>query len=210
MQDDVFSYRRSGNGRRDAAVASHDTTALNRTRQDFTGLDSVWLFGYGSLIYKVDFPWLERHPATVYGWSRRFWQGSQDHRGTPTHPGRVLTLVPEEGATCTGIAYRIAPATFAQLDVREKNGYLRFAAKLELGGDRQVDGIVYIAEPGNVAWLGPASDAEIARHIAGAEGPSGSNREYVLKLAEALRALHTADSHVFAVEARLRALSTDA
>lgn len=184
--------------------AGHDTTVANRKRQDFAGVDSVWLFGYGSLIYKVDFPFIERRPASIHGWSRRFWQGSHDHRGTPEHPGRVVTLVPEDGATCAGMAYRIAPATFAQLDHREKNGYLRFAATLDFGGGRSAQGVVYIATPANVAWLGDADDSEIARHIAASAGPSGANREYALRLAQALRELGAEDAHVFAIEAALK------
>lgn len=169
-------------------------------------MDSVWLFGYGSLIHKVDFPFLERRRASVRGWSRRFWQGSHDHRGTPEHPGRVVTLVPDAGATCVGIAYRVAPATFEQLDVREKNGYRRVATPLEFGDGAFVTGMAYVAEAGNPAWLGAASEAEIARHIAGSAGPSGSNAEYVLGLARALRELGADAPHVYAVEAQLRAL----
>ncbi|MGH8146515.1 MAG: gamma-glutamylcyclotransferase [Rhodanobacteraceae bacterium] len=188
----------------DSAVAGHDTTAVNRVRHDFTGVPSVWLFGYGSLIYKVDFPYLERRPAIIRGWSRRFWQGSHDHRGTPEHPGRVVTLVPDDGAVCVGMAYRVAPATFAQLDFREKNGYMRVATTLDFGGGNSTEGLVYIAASDNAAWLGPASDAEIARHIAVSVGPSGANSDYVFSLAEALRELGAVDAHVFAVEAHLR------
>ncbi len=183
--------------------ATHDTTRINRSRQDFAGTESVWLFGYGSLIYKVDFPYLERRPATVHGWVRRFWQGSHDHRGTTEHPGRVVTLVPERGTACAGMAYRVAPATFEHLDFREKNGYLRFATTLEFGDGATAEGLVYIATADNAAWLGPASVDELARHIAGSAGPSGSNSEYVFRLADALRELGAADPHVFAVEARL-------
>ena len=184
--------------------APHDTTRVNRGRQDFTGVESVWLFGYGSLIYKADFPCLERRPATIHGWSRRLWQGSHDHRGTPAHPGRVATLVPEHDAICMGVAYLVTPATFEHLDHREKNGYLRFTMTLHFDGGRVAEGIVYIANPENAAWLGPADDAEIARHVAGAAGPSGRNSDYVRKLAEALRELGADDPHVFGVEARLR------
>ena len=184
--------------------APNDTTHINRGRQDFTGVESVWLFGYGSLIYKADFPCLERRPATIHGWSRRLWQGSHDHRGTPAHPGRVATLVPEHDAICMGVAYLVTPATFEHLDHREKNGYLRFTMTLHFDGDRVAEGIVYIANPENAAWLGPADDAEIARHVAGAAGPSGRNSDYVRKLAEALRELGADDRHVFGVEARLR------
>lgn len=187
-----------------ATPVGHDTTAVNRMRQDFTGVDSVWLFGYGSLIHKVDFPCLERRPATIRGWSRRFWQGSHDHRGTPQAPGRVVTLVPEAGAVCEGMAYRVAPAAFAQLDHREKNGYLRCTVPLEFRDGDSAQGVVYIAGRDNTAWLGPADDAAIAQHVAAAAGSSGSNSEYVLKLAQALRELGADDAHVFAVEAALR------
>lgn len=192
----------------DPAHATHDTTAINRLRHDFRGVESVWLFGYGSLIYKVDFPYLERRPATIRGWSRRLWQGSHDHRGTPDHPGRVATLVPEHDAVCTGMAYRVTPATFEHLDHREKNGYLRFTMTLHFDDEQTAEGIVYIASSDNAAWLGPADDAEIARHVAGAAGPSGCNSDYVRRLAEALRGLGADDPHVFAVDAALRAMQS--
>lgn len=185
---------------------SHDTTAINRTRQDLSGHDSLWLFGYGSLIYKAGFPYVERRPASIEGWSRRFWQGSHDHRGTPQHPGRVATLVPTPGAECVGMAYRVVPATFEQLDVREKNGYLRFTTTLHFRDGGSDEGLVYIATDDNAAWLGPASNEAIARHIAGASGPSGPNDEYLLKLAAALRELEADDPHVFALEAALNGL----
>jgi cation transport regulator ChaC len=191
----------------DSVPASHDTTAINRLRHDFAGVDSVWLFGYGSLIYKVDFPYIERRPAAIHGWSRRLWQGSHDHRGTFEHPGRVATLVPDHAAVCTGVAYRVTPATFEHLDRREKNGYLRFTMALHFADGQSAEGIVYIANAENAAWLGPADDADIAGHVARAAGPSGSNRDYVLKLARALRELGAEDPHVFAVEARVRSLS---
>ncbi|RZA31933.1 MAG: gamma-glutamylcyclotransferase, partial [Lysobacteraceae bacterium] len=84
---------------------SHDTIARNRLMNRFDSHASVWLFGYGSLIWKADFPYIERRPASIGGWSRRFWQGSHDHRGTGSAPGRVVTLVAEDGATCHGMAY---------------------------------------------------------------------------------------------------------
>lgn len=182
---------------------SADTTAHNRERFDFSGVESIWLFGYGSLIYKVDFPFLERQPATIFGWQRRFWQGSHDHRGTPESPGRVVTLVEEAGATCKGMAYRVSPNVFEYLDVREKNGYLRFSTTLTFDDGSHEQGLVYIATETNEAFLGHAPDAEMARQIANAAGPSGANSEYLLRLADSLRQLGAECPHTFALEARL-------
>jgi cation transport protein ChaC len=187
-------------------VMSHDTIQQNKMRQDLSGHESVWLFGYGSLIYKADFPYLERRHARIRGWVRRFWQGSHDHRGTPQSPGRVVTLVPEPDAVCAGMAYRVSPEVFAHLDVREKNGYLRFTTDFAFADGDHADGLVYIAEQDNAAWLGPATAKQIARHIASSHGPSGANREYLLRLAESLRELGEEDPHVFAIERELRAL----
>ncbi|CUS47741.1 MAG: cation transport protein ChaC [Idiomarinaceae bacterium HL-53] len=163
----------------------------------------VWVFGYGSLIYKVDFPYLERRPASIRGWHRRFWQGSHDHRGTPEDPGRVLTLVAEPNAECVGMAYLVMPDVFEHLDHREKNGYLRIETTFSFIDEQKphtANGLVYIATAENAAYLGAATEREIAAHIARSSGPSGANDEYVLKLAQALRDLNTEDTHVFAIE----------
>ncbi len=186
-----------------ASAECADTIATNRRMTHFDGHSQVWLFGYGSLIYKADFPYIERRRASINGWSRRFWQGSHDHRGTPKAPGRVVTLVAEPDATCIGVAYLVSPETFASLDVREKNGYLRLATDLTLDEGQHVNGLVYIATPANAAFLGAASEREIALHIARSHGPSGANRDYLLQLAEALRELAADDPHVFAIEREL-------
>lgn len=183
-----------------------DTIAINRRMRDFDRHAQVWLFGYGSLIYKADFPYLERRRARVGGWTRRFWQGSHDHRGTPEAPGRVVTLIEAPDAVCVGMAYLITPEVFAHLDHREKNGYLRRRVSLRFDDATTTDGLVYIADPANAAYLGPAPEAAIARHIAAASGPSGPNRDYLLQLADALRGLDADDPHVFAIEHELLAL----
>lgn len=185
---------------------STDTTSTNRTLHRFPGQDQVWLFGYGSLIWKADFDFIERRPARIHGWSRRFWQGSHDHRGTAVAPGRVVTLVAEPGAQCSGMAYLITPAVFDHLDLREKNGYLREVVPIEFCAGGASEGLIYIAGPDNEAFLGDAPDPVIARQIARARGPSGLNRDYLLHLADALRAMGEEDPHVFAIERELMAL----
>lgn len=176
-----------------------DTTAANRLRHRFDEQQQVWLFGYGSLIFKADFPYLDRKPASIRDHARRFWQGSHDHRGTPALPGRVVTLAPQAGATCFGMAYLIRPDVFDYLDHREKNGYLRFSTTLTFDDGSHAQGLVYIADPDNAAYLGPAPDADIARQIAAAAGPSGRNRDYLTELAKALTALDKTDPHVQAL-----------
>ena len=180
-----------------------NTVAINQQMHHFDGHDAVWLFGYGSLIYKADFAYIERRPAAIRDWVRRFWQGSHDHRGTPDAPGRVVTLIPQQGAVCAGMAYLIAPDALDHLDVREKNGYLRFVTTLSLDDGREPEGLVYIATEENAAFLGAASERDIAEHIARSTGPSGPNRDYLLQLADALRRMDADDPHVFDIEREL-------
>lgn len=194
------------------AIMTADTIAINQMMDQFDGHHSVWLFGYGSLIYKADFPYLQRRAASIANWTRRFWQGSHDHRGTPEAPGRVVTIIEEAGAICHGMAYLVTPEVFAHLDHREKNGYLRLATTITFddgdGGSDSVVGLVYIATPDNTAFLGEASEQEIARHIARSTGPSGPNSDYLNHLAHALRELGRHDQHVFEIERHLAALNT--
>ena len=164
-------------------------------------LEPVWIFGYGSLIFKQDFPSLDRQPAYIKGWERRFWQGSHDHRGMPDAPGRVVTLISSADAICHGMAYRVEPSVLAHLDYREKNGYRRVTAPLYFAEGNTEPGIVYLATEDNEAYLGPAPLSEIARHIHRSVGPSGSNRDYLMSLAAALRQLSVQDEHVYKLAA---------
>lgn len=169
----------------------------------------LWLFGYGSLIWRPSFPFVERRIAVARDHARRFWQGSTDHRGVPGAPGRVVTLLPSPGARCDGVAYRIADAdvdaVLAGLDVRERGGYVRLDLTVELRDD-VIAALTYVAAPDNPDWLGPAPLADIARQIARSRGPSGPNHEYLLRLAAALREQGADDPHVFDLERELLAL----
>ena len=171
----------------------------------------LWVFGYGSLIWRPDIAFRERRVARVRGWKRRFWQGSHDHRGVAHAPGRVVTLVPDPNASCEGMAYliggAIAESTFAGLDHREKNGYERHDVRLQFRNGETCGGVVYIAPAGNHAYLGPAPEDEMVEQIRRSAGPSGTNMEYLRELAAALRELGIDDPHVFGLE-RL-ALSAD-
>lgn len=161
--------------------------------------NNTWLFGYGSLIWRADFPFLARHPAAINGWARRFWQLSTDHRGTEASPGRVVTLVPDAESTCWGIAYQLdhtrLPQILRDLDYREKNGYKRVNVEIVSSTGITVPGITYFAAPDNPHFA-PATQAEVAQQIRIAHGPSGSNREYLRELDKALRLMAQPDPHV--------------
>jgi cation transport regulator ChaC len=164
-------------------------------------MSSQWIFGYGSLVWRPAFAYLEKAPAYVEGWTRRFWQASPDHRGTEASPGRVVTLVPSEGERCWGMAYRVsalvANATLAALDHREKAGYERVLARLTLADGKTVDEVLfYVAAEGNPNFIGEQDDEAIVSVIRSAHGPSGSNREYLLRLAQALAAMEVEDQHI--------------
>ena len=172
--------------------------------------NGVWVFGYGSLIWRPDIPFSEKRVAWVSGWKRRFWQGSHDHRGVAHAPGRVVTMVPEPGASCGGMAYFVDAeemrGTWDELDYREKNGYRREKVWLEFRNG-EADGAVYVAPVGNRAWLGPAPFPDMAAQILRSAGPSGTNIDYLRRLSGELRRLGIDDPHVFRLERHVEDLA---
>ena len=121
----------------------------------------------------------------------------------------MVTLIPEADARCWGAAYRVQAAhwdaVLLALDLREKGGYRRRQVQLELVPSGQhVEALVYVATERNPNYLGPAPLPEIAEQVLRSAGPSGSNTEYVLRLADALHDMDAEDAHVFALAERLR------
>ena len=171
---------------------------------------SSWSFGYGSLIWRPDFPFVQSRIGYIKGWRRVFWQGSADHRGTPDAPGRVVTIVADERETCIGMAYNIAQERYGEtieiLDYRERGGYQLKFLPVFFENNEKVFASVYIATPDNSEFLGEAAPEKIARQISTSCGPSGPNDEYVIKLARALRKIGANDPHVFEVERWVRSL----
>mmetsp|Transcript_29792 Transcript_29792/g.68910 ORF Transcript_29792/g.68910 Transcript_29792/m.68910 type:complete len:199 (-) Transcript_29792:39-635(-) len=170
----------------------------------------MWIFGYGSLMWKTGFEYEESRVGFIRGWSRRFYQGSTDHRGVPGAPGRVVTLVQQDGQDeqiTWGVAFRIhedkVAEVVAYLDHREKGGYSCCVADFftsESDQEPQLQVSCYMALPANEEWLGPAPARDIASQICKSVGPSGPNTEYLLRLAECIRSLNLQDPHIFEIE----------
>ncbi len=165
--------------------------------------DTTWVFGYGSLIWRQDFPYIDARRACIDGWTRRFWQGSHDHRGVHSDPGRVVTLVEAPGERCHGRAFLVESDVFVHLDDREVNGYERHRIDIQFD-DGQTPGVVYRAAVNNFAFLGDAPLDEMVAQIKRCTGRSGRNVDYVLELARSLRGLEVSDQHVFELEALIR------
>ena len=121
----------------------------------------MWVFGYGSLVWRPAFDHLRSAPARIDGWARRFWQGSTDHRGVPGAPGRVVTLIRQGDAVCWGRVYEVDPAVrdavVARLDHREQGGYDRFTLTADVVAldVPSVEALVYVARPDNPATSAP-------------------------------------------------------
>jgi cation transport protein ChaC len=79
---------------------------LEKVLQEWGGHEDLWVFAYGSLIWKPDFEYVERRPARVHGWHRALKMWSRINRGTPERPGLVLGML--SGGCCRGMVFRIA------------------------------------------------------------------------------------------------------
>ena len=159
-----------------------------------------WIFAYGSLLWRPDFAFEIVHKAFIYGWERRLWHLSTDHRGNSELPGRVATIVPSESGLCGGVAYGIAPKNWYEvikyLDEREKDGYERKMLSVYLQGLGFVEAVTYISLD-DENWLVPEDrDENFVHCLLNAVGESGKNIDYLLTLASTLENLDIQDQHV--------------
>ena len=171
--------------------------------------EDLWVFGYGSLIWRPDFDYLERAPARLIGAHRALCVFSHVHRGTPERPGLVLGL--DLGGACRGIAYRVAAKkradTIAYLRAREQatSVYRETLRAVTLPGepDRRVNALVYMIDRSHVQYAGRLTLAESLHHVRKGHGQSGANRDYVLETVRALEALGYRESDLHLLAERL-------
>ena len=154
----------------------------------------IWIFGYGSLMWRPGFPFVVRRPAHLAGFSRAFCRLSFRHRGTPEAPGMVLGLVP--GGGCQGVAYGVAPAeqqaVLSYLDAREGEGYRRMGVSIEMengSGPESGEALTYLPEPSHATHAPGLPEARMAELIASGVGKSGTARDYLRELLVQLKRL---------------------
>lgn len=154
----------------------------------------LWVFGYGSLMWRPGFAFAERVPARLVGEHRALCVYSFVHRGTPEKPGLVLGL--DRGGACRGIAFRVAEnhraATIAYLREREQvtSVYREVMRSVWLENDarQRVSALTYVVDRGHVQYAGRLSLADQHRHVLQGHGQSGANRDYVTATVKAIEA----------------------
>ncbi|XP_049637670.1 glutathione-specific gamma-glutamylcyclotransferase 1 [Suncus etruscus] len=170
---------------------------------------ALWIFGYGSLVWRPDFAYSDSRVGFVRGYSRRFWQGDTFHRGSDKMPGRVVTLLEDHEGCTWGVAYQVRGE-----QVNEALKYLNVREAV-LGGydtkevtfypqetpEQPLKALAYVATPQNPGYLGPAPEEAIATQILACRGFAGHNLEYLLRLADFMQLCgpQAQDEHLAAI-----------
>jgi cation transport protein ChaC len=171
--------------------------------------EDLWVFAYGSLIWRPGFTFRERVSARLTGAHRALCVLSHVHRGTPERPGLVLGL--DHGGTCRGIAYR-APAaeraaTLAYLRAREQvtKVYREVVRPVMLLGrkERRVPAVCYVVDRGHPQYAGRLDLKEQLHLVRQGHGQSGANRDYVLATVQALESIGLRDRDLHLLAERL-------
>ena len=168
-----------------------------------------WVFGYGSLMWRPGFAYLERRPALLRGWRRRLCVYSHIYRGTAERPGLVLGL--DQGGACRGVAFRVeaalAEATLRYLRDRElvTAVYLERIVPVTLDDGRRASAVTYLADRAHGQYAGPMPRETLLRLVRQGVGRSGANAEYVLNTRDHLRGLGIVDTELEWLAAQLRA-----
>ena len=147
----------------------------------------LWVFGYGSLMWRPGFPYRERRHARLNGYHRALCVFSHVHRGTPQRPGLVLGL--DRGGRCHGVAFRVAAEeaaeTIAYLRAREQvtGVYVerRLPVRLDGGGtvSERVEALAYVVDRRHPQYAGRLPEDELLRLVRQGVGVSGANPDYV-------------------------------
>jgi glutathione-specific gamma-glutamylcyclotransferase len=169
--------------------------------------DECWVFGYGSLMWRPGFDFVERRKARLIGLHRALCVYSHVHRGTPERPGLVLGL--DRGGACTGLAFRVEPAIWADvldyLRAREQVTavYLESLRRVTLDDGRALRALTYIVDRGHRQYAGKLSLADQLHFVRQGHGQSGPNADYVTATARELTHLGLRDPALHWLAARI-------
>jgi len=174
----------------------------------------LWVFGYGSLMWRPGFAFAEKQIATVRGYHRALCVYSHVHRGTPEAPGLVLGL--DQGGSCKGMAFRVPAAaaadTIAYLRQREQVTLvyreLRLPARLADG--RGVTALSYAVDRRHIQYAGRLDRRELERLVRQGQGVSGANPDYVRATHAHLAQLGISDATLDWLVRRLADAAADA
>ncbi|HXK54517.1 MAG TPA: gamma-glutamylcyclotransferase [Hyphomicrobiales bacterium] len=169
----------------------------------------LWVFGYGSLMWRPDFPHIGQVQATLYGAHRALCVYSHVHRGTPQRPGLVLGL--DHGGACRGVCFRVAGAqaegVIAYLREREQTtlAYREVRRVVRLGDGGLVRALCYVVDRRHPQYSGALDLDTQARLVLQGEGRSGANIDYVLNTVRHLEEMGIADHRLGALANRIGA-----
>jgi cation transport protein ChaC len=171
--------------------------------------EDFWVFGYGSLMWRPGFDFVEQRPARLNGAHRALCVYSHYHRGSSERPGLVLGL--DRGGSCRGVAFRVKPRlrekTVAYLREREQvtSVYLERTRLVDLldGEEERVSALCYLVDRGHPQYTGAmAAEAQLDL-IRRGFGRSGANPDYVIATVDAMKAMGIRDRRLEWLAARL-------
>lgn len=174
---------------------------------------TMWVFGYGSLLWNPGFPVARRVVARLDDYARSFCMRSIHHRGTEETPGLVLALDETPGAHCQGMALAVPDGHEAKtLDyLRERelisSAYLEKDLAISLQNGQNVTAVTYVIDPHHVQYCGGLPLEEQARIIARAVGGLGPNTEYLFNTSSHLSEIGLHDPDLDWLAQRVRALA---
>ncbi|MEM1288553.1 MAG: gamma-glutamylcyclotransferase [Pseudomonadota bacterium] len=174
----------------------------------------LWVFGYGSLIWRPGFPYEQAEPARLHGYHRSLCVYSYVHRGTPDKPGLVMGL--DRGGSCRGMAYRVAESdrqsVLQYLREREQSTMVYKERVLKIhftqekaGLPRSTRALVYCVDRSHKQYAGALDRRVQLEIVQGAEGQSGINPHYVIETSRALQSLGVQDATLEWLSKELRA-----
>lgn len=173
---------------------------------------TLWVFGYGSLLWNPGFTPAQTVLARLPDYHRSFCMLSIHHRGTLDDPGLVLALDHRPGASCMGVALRVPSGeeadVLAMLRAREliSSAYYEDHVDLIAADGTPLRALTYIIDPDHAQYCQFDLEQQ-AQIIARACGGRGPNCEYLFNTAAHLAQIGIEDPDLTHLAARVRAIA---